>query len=289
MLNARVWSVIALAVVARTGDADACECRELVEAEAIEHADVVFDGWVIAAPSPWKCAVPAAPKPKAGCVRISVVDPESCKPYGDFVSLRDLATDEPVMESPDIGPDATTFCKVKAGTYQLVVREIRAGDEDGTTIHGRRIDVVPGGSYVVYGGGRVGQKLRLGVGRSLKGDVRREVNAITHLDCGTAYFDVGSGLRFFGKREPDGSIDVSGCWGSRGLTDQERAELVSSPPRAAAIAAVPPPRSAGPTSSGSCAASAPSSWVLALLAIALGVFRTRRLDVVATVERSARE
>lgn len=276
------WLVAGLTVVAVQGrPAEACQCATFDEAEETAKADVVFDGWVLSVPTPWHCAVPPAPKAKPGCVRIAVVEPTTCKSGPGSVLL--VANGEPLTNAPTIEDDAATFCNIKPGRYVAFVGEGRTGTEDGTTAYGRTLDLAPGRSYVLFGSSGVGQKLRIGVSRVIKGSVAREVTAFTKPGCGTKLFAVGEAERFFGKRAADGSIDVSGCWGSRELREDEREEqLAAIPPTAPAAAApptpAPPAATPAPQSakrSSGCATSSPEGVVPALFVIVLLGVRLR--------------
>jgi hypothetical protein len=242
-----VGAIVAISAAARR--ATACECAEFDEAAAMQGHAIVFDGWVIEAPSPWRCPLPPAPKPRKGCVRVAVVDRRDCTVHGDLLGLdAGSGSDRTGVFMTSLEHDGTTFCGIKAGTYTLT-GERWMGDDDGTLTYGRALAVVPGGSYVVYGIERPGQALRVGVFQALKGQVRREVRVTTEASCGMGVIRAGASLRFYGDHGPDGSVMVKGCSGVRDLTEQERASAVVPGVAAAAPAppASPPPSSSATT------------------------------------------
>ena len=277
--------LVAVAILACARPADACDCPALDENEAMRASAFVFDGWVIEAPQPWSCPVPPAPRTRKGCARIAVIRREDCKAGGDLLGLR--ASDGSVVSPTSIEDDATTFCGIKPGTYFLGASPTWVGTENGTLDHGRTLDIVPGGSYSLFAPGRVGQLLRVGVFRALKGQIAREVVVHTEPDCGTPFVDAGAALRFFARARPDGSVAVRGCSSTRPLTDAERAELVATPasgsaaPTASRSATSPPPASqpaarTGPPAaqprSGSCSTTPPTDGIL----VPLLIWRRRR-------------
>ncbi|HEY5938328.1 MAG TPA: MYXO-CTERM sorting domain-containing protein [Kofleriaceae bacterium] len=272
----RPWLVL-LVLLAESRDARACQCGELDEPAAIAASDVVFDGWVIEVPSPWKCPLQPAPKPRPGCVRIAVIKSD-CKARGDLLGLR--GPDETVFHFTDLGDDATTFCKIIPGRYQLSGSPTWIGDPDGTLAFGMAIDLVPGGSYVVYGGNAgVGQRLRVGVFDVIKGSIGREVTVVTEPDCGTAFMTAGQARRFFGKLAADGSVRIRGCNADKLLAadDLAAARVTASAPVPAPAApsdasppAAPPPRA----KSGCAAGGSPGGFVA--IALGLGVLARRR-------------
>jgi len=274
---------LALAFVVVTHrPAAACDCPAFDDKEATAKATAVFDGWVIDAPDPWQCPQPPAPRAKPGCVRIAVVDIANCKPHGDLLGLR--AEDGSAVNITSVDDDATTFCGIKAGKY-IVARETWSGDENGTIDHGRTLDVVPGGSYVVFRAAQVGQRLRVGVARTLKGSVAREITVTTKQGCGTPFAEVGEAFRFFGV-PGEGGVVVSGCYAMRRLTDAERVQAVSQPAPPAEPATKPatPPRHAKERT-GSCSTNAPSLW-LALVCILFVRTSRRRRSTPARCRRS---
>lgn len=262
MLAARALPIMIAFLGWSARPADACQCGELDEAAAIEASSIVLDGWVIAAPDPWHCPLPPAPRPRPGCVRIAVVDGVSCEVRGDLMSLE--TRDRTAPEITSVDSDATTFCGVKPGKYLLTVRQRWGGSEDGTVNSGRTLDVVPGGSYVVFSSSSQGQKLRVGVFRAIKGAVPREVTVITANDCGAGFHKVGDAVRFFGHAQDDGTIAVRGCASWRPLTEVERVQSVAAPPP---TVAVPPPPPSAPTPStakrsGGCSTTPTSAGLL---------------------------
>lgn len=256
------WLALAV-VLADARPAQACDCPAFDDIEAMKNRTAVFDGWVIDAPDPWSCPQPPAPHAKPGCVRIAIVDIDNCKPHGDLLGLR--AADGSSVNITSVDDDATTFCGIKAGKY-VVARETWSGDENGTIDHGRTLDVVPGGSYVVFRAAQVGQRLRVGVFNTVKGSIAREIAVITKRDCGTQFAEVGEAFRFFGT-PGEGGVVVTGCFGMRRLTEAERSQAVAQP--AAATPVEPnkpklPPRHARERS-GSCSTNAPSASLVVIV------------------------
>jgi hypothetical protein len=266
-------TMFALALlVAYVQPADACECGDFDDAKAMDARSLVFDGWVIEAPQPWNCPLPPAPKPRQGCVRIAVVSRQDCKARGDLLGLQ--GSDGSGVSYTSVDDDATTFCGVKAGRYFLGGSSTWQGPENGTLDHGRTLDIVPGGSYVIFGAGTTGQRLRVGVFRAVKGQVPREVVVTTERDCGTPFIDAGEALRFFAEPGKDGSVVVRGCWAVRALTEAERATPVAAPaPAPAPPAALGSPQQPAPAASksGGCEIAPSPGLLLALL-----VLRRRR-------------
>ena len=269
------WLALAV-VLANARPADACDCPEFDDTAAMKDRTAVFDGWVIDAPDPWRCPQPAAPRAKPGCVRIAIVDIDNCKPHGDLLGLR--AEDGSSVNITSVDDDATTFCGVKPGKY-VVARETWSGDENGTIDHGRTLDVVPGGSYVVFRSAQVGQRLRVGVFNTIKGSVAREVAVITKPGCGTPFVEVGEAFRFFGV-PGEGGVVVGGCFGMRRLTEAERTHAVSQPVAQPPVPQDPnkpriPSRHARERT-GSCSTTAPTSAWLVVLVMLLSKSGRRR-------------
>ena len=281
----RPWLVLLVPLVcgflAETRDARACQCGELDEPAAIAASEVVFDGWVIEVPSPWKCPLQPAPKPRPGCARIAVIKSD-CKARGDLLGLR--GPDDTVLHFTEVGDDATTFCKIIPGRYQLSGSPSWIGDPDGTLSFGMAIDLVPGGSYVVYGGNAaIGQRLRVGVFDVIKGSIGREVTVVTENDCGTSFMTTGQARRFFGKLNADGTVRIRGCNADRLLPSDDlfAARIAAPAARAPATPAPAVPNDASPAAkppgakSGCATGDSPGGLVAIAIGLAMLVRRRR--------------
>jgi uncharacterized protein (TIGR03382 family) len=267
----RPWLAACLWILVEARPAVACQCGTFDEPASIAAAEVVFDAWVIEAPAPWKCPLPPAPKPRAGCARIAVVAAD-CTVHGDLLSLR---IGDDIVRDMKVDTDATTFCKFKPGRYELSGSPSWVGDPNGTLDFARPIDLVPGGSYVVHRGSGLRQRLRVGVFDVKKGSIGREATVVTEPDCGTAFLSVGQARRFFGRLAADGTVHIRGCDTARLLEPEALAAAKVAPPPPPPAPAAPPPPAPAPAPKAGCTAGTPTGLAFGLLSV-LGLVRRRR-------------
>jgi hypothetical protein len=268
----RLWLAASLLILIDSRPARACQCGTLDEPAAIAAADVAFDGWVIDAPAPWKCPLPPAPRPRAGCARIAVIA-HDCKVGGDLLSLR---KGDDILRDMKVESDATTFCRFQPGRYEISGSPSWVGEPNGTLSFTMAIDLAPGGSYVVHRGGGTGQRLRVGVFDVKKGTIGREVTVVTEPDCGTAFMSVGQARRFFGKLAADGTVHIRGCNSARLLEPTELAAARVAPPPPPSPAAVPSPAPEPAPKSSGCSASEPAGVIVVGLIGVLCLAQRRR-------------